>query len=84
MSPLNLGPRLLEGDGARAETWSALVEDERTQVLIRPFVGFFDLDEHGPYETLANLDDLLAARFEIPRGFKLCLRGHPPQLCGVG
>jgi uncharacterized protein len=41
------------------ETWSALVEDERTQILIHPFVGFFDLDDHGPYETLANFDDLL-------------------------
>ena len=40
------------------ETWSALVEDERTQILIQPFVGFFDLDDRG-YEASANIDDLL-------------------------
>jgi transposase len=28
------------------ETWSALVEDKRTQSLIRPFVGFFDFTDH--------------------------------------
>jgi uncharacterized protein len=41
------------------ETWSALVEDERTRVLIEPFVGFFDLDDRGPYETPENIDELL-------------------------
>src|SRR6516165_9901424 len=27
------------------ETWSALAEDERTQTIIAPFVGFFDIDK---------------------------------------
>jgi uncharacterized protein len=40
------------------ETWRALAEDERTKIVIQPFVGFFDLG-HGPYETPANLDDIL-------------------------
>jgi uncharacterized protein len=70
------------------ETWSALVEDERTQVLIHPFVGFFDLDDHGPHETPANIDDLLDEGAALIPRMILVLRklaqirhanGHPPQ-----
>jgi uncharacterized protein len=41
------------------ETWSSLLEDERTQILIRPFVGFFDLEPDEPDELGANVDALL-------------------------
>src|SRR6202158_2979852 len=27
------------------QTWNALIEDERTKVIIQPLVGFFDLGE---------------------------------------
>jgi hypothetical protein len=37
------------------ETWSGLLEDERTQTLCRPFVGFFDLEPHVPDELPATL-----------------------------
>jgi uncharacterized protein len=50
------------------ETWSKLVEDERTQILIGPFVGFFDLepDERNvlPEDVDAILDENAAL---IPR-----------------
>jgi uncharacterized protein len=39
-------------------TWSSLAEDERTQILIRPFVGFVDLESHAPDES-ANADAIL-------------------------
>jgi uncharacterized protein len=39
-------------------TWSSLAEDERTQILIRPFVGFVDLEPHAPDDS-ANADDIL-------------------------
>jgi uncharacterized protein len=41
------------------ETWSRLVEDERTQILIRPLVGFFDLEPQQPDELPSNVDALL-------------------------
>jgi hypothetical protein len=41
------------------ETWSRLVEDERTQILIRPFVGFFDLEPQQPDQLPSNVDVLL-------------------------
>ena len=41
------------------ETWNALIEDERTNVIIQPFLGFFDLGELKPDEIPANIDDLL-------------------------
>jgi uncharacterized protein len=31
-------------------TWSALVDDERTKIIIAPFVGFFDLARSSPRE----------------------------------
>ena len=41
------------------KTWSALVEDERTNIIIQPFVGFFNLDGREPDDIPANIDDLL-------------------------
>src|SRR5262245_29587261 len=40
-------------------TWSSLAEDARTQILIRPFVGFVDLEPHAPDELPANADATL-------------------------
>jgi len=33
------------------ETWSKLAEDERTRIIIAPFVGFFDLGHLAPHEV---------------------------------
>jgi len=43
------------------ETWSALVEDERTQTIIAPFVGFFDIDKLEPNKIPHEMDDRLDA-----------------------
>lgn len=43
------------------ETWSKLIEDERTQIIIQPFVGFFDLGDLAPDEIPADIDDRLDA-----------------------
>ncbi len=39
-------------------TWSSLAEDERTQILIRPFVALVDLELHAPDDS-ANADAIL-------------------------
>lgn len=39
--------------------WSALAEDERTQVLVQPFVGFFAPEIQGAFERPDDIDDLL-------------------------
>jgi uncharacterized protein len=41
------------------ETWNALIEDERTKVIIEPFLGFFDLGELDPEDVPGNIDDIL-------------------------
>ena len=41
------------------ETWSKLAEDERTRIIIAPFVGFFDLGHLAPYEVPVDIDDRL-------------------------
>jgi len=41
------------------ETWSALVEDERTKIIITPFLGFFDPGDLAPHEVPADIDDRL-------------------------
>jgi uncharacterized protein len=41
------------------QIWNALIEDERTKVIIQPLIAFFDLGELEPDEIPANLDDLL-------------------------
>jgi uncharacterized protein YecA (UPF0149 family) len=47
-------------------TWSKLVEDERTRIIIEPFVSFFDLGGHPPNEPPGDFHDLLDAEL-IPR-----------------
>jgi uncharacterized protein len=47
--------------------WSALSKDERTQILIGPFVGFIQFDD-PEFEPAENIEELLdAAAEEIPR-----------------
>jgi uncharacterized protein len=49
-------------------TWSGLVEDERTKVVLEPFIGFFDLGALHPDERPSDLNDLLDAEAAlIPR-----------------
>jgi len=40
-------------------TWNALIEDDRTQVVIRPFLGFFDLGELEPDDIADDFEDML-------------------------
>ncbi|HUA56546.1 MAG TPA: UPF0149 family protein [Candidatus Sulfotelmatobacter sp.] len=48
--------------------WTALAEDERTQPLIHPLVGFIETDDAEPFEMRDDADDLLdAAAALIPR-----------------
>src|SRR5262249_16349800 len=59
------------------ETWSALVEDERTNIIIAPFVGFFDLGTLEPHEIPDDIDDRLDADSPfIPR--IISARRNPP------
>jgi uncharacterized protein len=39
--------------------WSALAEDERTQILIEPFVGFFEIEGQAPLELPDDIDAIL-------------------------
>jgi uncharacterized protein len=41
------------------DTWSALVEDDRTKTIIAPFVGFFDIGKIEPHEIPDDIDDRL-------------------------
>jgi uncharacterized protein len=41
------------------ESWSALFEGERTQILVEPFVGFLDLDDCQRNETPEFVEELL-------------------------
>jgi uncharacterized protein len=41
------------------EAWHALAEDERTRVLIEPFVGFFEIEDHEPLEVPDDIDVIL-------------------------
>jgi yecA family protein len=38
--------------------WNALIEDERTQVIIQPFLGFLDLGDLEPDDIGADVDIL--------------------------
>jgi hypothetical protein len=38
-------------------TWSRLLEDARTQIIIESFVGFFDLDHLAPNEISDDFDE---------------------------
>jgi uncharacterized protein len=52
--------------------WHALAADERTQVLITPFVGFIDAGRGGSFEPADDIDDRLdEAAVEIPRAILL-------------
>ena len=47
--------------------WHALAADDRTQVLITPFVGFIDAGRGAGFEPAADIDDRLdEAAAEIP------------------
>ena len=48
-------------------TWNALIEDDRTQVIIRPFLGFFDLGDLEPDDISADVDTLDEHATLIPR-----------------
>jgi uncharacterized protein len=42
------------------DTWTALMKGERGQTLLRPFVGFFEPDEHQPFDIdRPDLDEIL-------------------------
>jgi uncharacterized protein len=41
------------------ETWSRLAEDERTRIILAPFVGFADLGDLEPLEVPDDIDDRL-------------------------
>ena len=41
------------------ETWSALVADERTKIVLAPFAGFFEIGKIEPHEIPGDIDDRL-------------------------
>jgi uncharacterized protein len=48
--------------------WAALIEDQRTQVLVMPFVGFMDLLQDDTFEPAPDIDERLdQAAADIPR-----------------
>jgi uncharacterized protein len=52
--------------------WHALAADDRTQVLITPFVGFIDAGRDAAFQPAADIDDRLdEAAEEIPRAILL-------------
>jgi uncharacterized protein len=52
--------------------WHALAADDRTQVLITPFVGFIDAGKDAGFEPAADIDDRLDdAAAGIPRAILL-------------
>jgi uncharacterized protein len=70
-------------------TWSKLVEDERTKVIIEPFVGFFDVGGLDSNEVPDDIDNLLDAEAALIPRMILVLRklarireaaGPPAQL----
>ena len=70
-------------------TWSKLVEDERTRVIIEPFVGFFDVGGLDSNEVPDDIDNLLDAEAALIPRMILVLRklarirsaaGPPAQL----
>jgi uncharacterized protein len=65
-------------------TWSKLIEDERTQILIRPFVAFFDFEPHEPDEfpTDADVDAdvaLIPRMILVLRKLALIRRAYAPR-----
>jgi uncharacterized protein YecA (UPF0149 family) len=70
-------------------TWRKLVEDERTRVIIEPFVGFFDVGGLDSNEVPDDIDNLLDAEAALIPRMILVLRklarireaaGAPAQL----
>lgn len=70
-------------------TWSKLVEDERTKIIVEPFVGFFDIGGVDPNEIPDDVNDLLDAEAALIPRMILILRklarireaaGRPPPL----
>jgi uncharacterized protein len=52
--------------------WSDLAADERTQVIVAPFIGFIDLGKDEAFEPAADIDDRLdEAAAAIPRAILL-------------
>lgn len=52
--------------------WAALIEDQRTQVLVTPFVGFMDLLKDDAFEAASDIDEQLdEAAADIPRAILL-------------
>ena len=52
--------------------WEALIEDERTQVLVTPFVGFIEPTAEETFEPAQDIDERLdQAAAEIPRAILL-------------
>lgn len=52
--------------------WVALASDERTRVIIEPFVGFIDIDSSDTIEWADDIDDRLdEAAAQIPRAILL-------------
>jgi len=52
--------------------WEALIEDERTQVLVIPFIGFMDAVKDEAFEPAPDIDERLAqAAADIPRAILL-------------
>jgi uncharacterized protein len=52
--------------------WVALVSDERTRIIVEPFVGFIDIDSDDTIEWADDIDDRLdEAAAQIPRAILL-------------
>jgi hypothetical protein len=60
--------------------WAALIEDQRTQVLVTPFVGFMDLIKDGTFEPALDIDDRLDPTFP-PLRCRLAESGGIPRFC---
>lgn len=51
-----------------SEAWGALAEDERTQILFEPFVGFFEIEDQKAIEVPDDIDAILdESAAAIPR-----------------
>ena len=61
-------------------TWSKLVEDERTKIIVEPFVGFVDIGGVDPNEIPDDVNDLLDAEAALIPRMILILRKLWPSL----
>jgi uncharacterized protein len=66
--------------------WRMLGEDERTQPLLTPFIGFIDVEDGEPFEPADNIDELLdEAAAAIPRAVTVLrklaqIRSQPAEM----